>query len=118
MHVHCSIKWNDAFYEWTYRLTSKEFDGLVSNGRFKRISSYKDTDIVYDTEQQRQRTYVPAEVPSILDCANPFNNVYKSGIGNYFRHDPEGSYRPGTGNWTSFVERIHNFDIKRPVENY
>ena len=82
------------------------------------IRSKGDTDVVYDNKQQRERTYTPAEVPSILDCANPFNNVYKSGIGNYLSCDPEGAYRPGTGNWTKFAELINTFDITKTVEDY
>ena len=114
----CSIRWKDARYDWTYRLKGGEMDELVRKGRFTRISSSYREDVVYDNIQHRQRVYTPAETPSILDCANPFNNVYQSGISNYFRHDPEGTYRPGTGNWTRLVEWIDSFDITKPVEQY
>ena len=69
---------------------------------------------------KRKITFYPAttEVPLIQDCANPFNNVYESGIGKYSSRDPEGTYRPGTGNWTKFAELIHTFDINHSVEKY
>lgn len=113
-----SIKWNDGYYEWTYRLTNNEFQSLVANGRFTLISSSRGEDVVYDTHQKRQSTYYPIGVPEILDVANPFNNIYKNGIGNYFSKDPHGSFHPGTGNWTRFAELIHTFDLTVPVEQY
>ena len=110
------IKWNDGYYDWTYRLTNSEFQSLITNGRFKLISSNRDgTDIVYDNEQKRQRQYSPITECYILDPANPFNNIYKSGIGNYFGNDPEGSYRPGVGNWTRFAELIDTFNLTQPI---
>ena len=111
-----SIKWNDGYYEWTYRLTNSEIQSLIKNGRFTLISSKSDgTDIVYDNVQKRQRQYTPITEPEIIDPANPFNNIYKSGIGNYFSRDPEGSYRPGVGNWTRFADLIDTFNLKQPI---
>lgn len=80
------------------------------------ISSKSDgTDIVYDNVQQRQRRYTPITEPEIIDPANPFNNIYKSGIGNYFSRDPEGSYRPGVGNWTRFADHIDTFNLTQSI---
>ena len=73
---------------------------------------------MYDNEQKRQHTYYPAEVPSILDVANPFNNVYKSGIGNYHCKDPQGSFHPGTGKWSPLVEKIDKFSLSKSLEYY
>ena len=113
-----SIKWNDGYYEWTYRLTGEEFQSLLDSRRFTYIRKLPNGDLVYDNEQQRQRTYHPAEVPSILDVANPFNDVYKSGIGNYFSKDPQGSFHPGTGKWSPLAEKIVTFNLATPVEQY
>lgn len=93
-----------------YRLTGTEFNSLLGN-RFELIRSSPGRDVVYDHKQKRQRTYVPAEVPSILDVANPFNNVYKSGISNYINSKPQGSYRPGTANWSHFAANIDTFSL-------
>ena len=44
--------------------------------------------------------------PYILDPANPFNNLYVSGV---VRCDPEhhfGDYGNGNGNWQSFVDKV------------
>ena len=93
---------------------------MIYNGRFTLLHSNPDdsTYDVYDNVQKRTRHYVPEQLPYIKDVANPFNNVYQSGIGNYFSNDPEGTYRPGTGKWTNLVQWIDTFDPKIPVENY
>ena len=93
---------------------------MIYNGRFTLLHSNPDdgTDDVYDNVQKRTRHYGPVQLPYIKDVANPFNNVYQSGIGNYFSNDPEGTYRPGTGKWTNLVQWIDTFDPKIPVENY
>lgn len=81
------------------------------------ISSNKITGegIIYDNEQQRERRYTPNEIPNIVDVANPFNNVYKSGVANYFSKDPEGSYHPGQSNWTNFATQIDTFELSKPI---
>uniref|UniRef100_A0A1X7V266 2'-5'-oligoadenylate synthetase 1 domain-containing protein n=1 Tax=Amphimedon queenslandica TaxID=400682 RepID=A0A1X7V266_AMPQE len=116
-HEKINIKWNDGYYDWTYRLTHEEFQSLLGN-RFTLISSSNGVDVVYDKKQQRERTYTPAEVPSILDVANPFNDVYVSGIGNYHCKDPQGSFHPGTGKWSPLVGKIDTFSLSKPLEYY
>ena len=49
--------------------------------------------------------------PYIIDPANPFNNVYKSGISRYKANSPEGTYEPGDGNWSNFVRYIDSLDL-------
>ena len=49
--------------------------------------------------------------PYIIDPANPFNNVYVTGIGKYKGGRPESSYEPGDGNWTKFVELIDTLQL-------
>ena len=51
--------------------------------------------------------------PYIIDPANPFNNVYLSGIGKYEANSPEGTYEPGDGNWTQFVCYVDTLDLRK-----
>ena len=55
--------------------------------------------------------------PYILDPANPYNNLYLSGIGNYKASEPEAKYKygPGNGNWTAFVAKIDTLDLSKGV---
>ena len=57
----------------------------------------------------------PAHGPYIIDSANPFNNVYISGIGHYDAGSPEGTYEKGDGDWTLFVQNIASLDLSQPV---
>ena len=52
-------------------------------------------------------SYFPKQ-PYIIDPANPFNNVYKSGISRYLADYPEIS---DDGNWTNFVRHINSLDL-------
>ena len=51
--------------------------------------------------------------PYILDPANPFNNMYKSGVGPY---DPNKhffrGYAPENGKWGPFVAKVHSLDLR------
>ena len=49
--------------------------------------------------------------PCIIDPANPFNNVYVSGISRYSANSSEGTYEQGDGNWTNFVRYIDTFSL-------
>ena len=51
--------------------------------------------------------------PYIIDPANPFNNVYITGIGHYDAGSPEGTYENGDGNWTLFVRNIASLDLSQ-----
>jgi hypothetical protein len=118
-HQTLYIEWNtDGYYEFTYRLKPGQIKELIASGRFTLKSSNEATgvDVVYDNVQERIRHYSPVKLPDIVDVANPFNNVYKSGIGNYFSKDPQASYHPGTGNWTNFSNWIDNFDLSLPIQ--
>ena len=50
-------------------------------------------------------------VPYIIDPANPFNNVYHSGISRHRANNKEDTYGPGDGNWTVFVHYIDSLDL-------
>ena len=54
---------------------------------------------------------VPHGHPYILDPANPFNNMYLSGVGPYQpgRHFSE--YAPGNGKWGPFAEKVHSLEL-------
>ena len=73
-------------------------------------------DIVYDNIFKKRRHYTSVEMPNIADVANPFNNVYKSGVGNYFSKDPDCSYHPGTANWNNFAMQIDTFHLDQPIK--
>lgn len=51
------------------------------------------------------------KVPYIIDPANPFNNVYYSGISQHRANNKEDTYGPGDGNWTVFVRYIDSLDL-------
>lgn len=52
--------------------------------------------------------------PRILDPANPYNNLYKTGIGRYNTRTSD--YEEGDGNWTLFVKYIDTVDLAKPVD--
>ena len=60
-----------------------------------------------DNEQHR--------APFIMDPANPYNNLYETGIARYRAGSAEGTYAPGDGNWTVFVRRIDSLDLSQAV---
>ena len=63
----------------------------------------------YDERYLRRHGLLQA--PCIIDPANPFNNVYKSGVA-YYR-GREDNYGPGDGNWTNMVTYIDHLDLSR-----
>ena len=58
--------------------------------------------------------YPSAEVPQpyILDPANPFNNMYKSGVGPYDPNSHFCEYAPGNGKWGPFVAKVRSLDLR------
>lgn len=60
-----------------------------------------------DVEQHR--------APFIMDPANPYNNLYVTGIGPYTADSAEGTYAPGDGNWAMFVRHIDSLDLSQAV---
>ena len=56
-----------------------------------------------------------ASPPYILDPANPYNNLYITGIGYYKASSPKGTYGPGDGNWATFKYYIGTLDLSRAV---
>ena len=61
---------------------------------------------------QRYTSIFPLR-PYIIDPANPFNNVYLSGIGKYEANSPEGTYEQGNGKWTTFVRYVSTLDLSQ-----
>jgi hypothetical protein len=82
---------------------------IVRNHRYIKVSWVNDG-AIYD-----QNTCRPLyQTPCILDPANPFNNLYKSGLhpykGGNIRKD---RYNEGDGDWTNMVEYIGQLDLSR-----
>lgn len=59
---------------------------------------------------EKYKSWFPKKPPYIIDPANPFNNVYKSGIK---RCEPA---VPDDGKWTNFVKHIDSLDLSIPLE--
>lgn len=108
-------------------LTRDEYNGFVRSGRFtEKPASTDSATVVYDNVDRKERRYYPAlpqlfpsnpsqhrmTPPAIVDVGNPYNNIYKTGIG---RYRAKGSAFPGGGNWTKFTELIGSFSLKDSV---
>ena len=66
---------------------------------------------------QQLQNYPEARVPKpyILDPANPFNNMYRSGVAYYVPHEHYCEYSEGNGNWTPFIRHVGSLDLTQPI---
>ena len=70
--------------------------------------------LVYETSWQLEEypsARVPQGQPYILDPANPFNNLYQSGVGSFDPGTHFCEYAPGDGKWEPFAEKVHSLDL-------
>lgn len=61
------------------------------------------------------RDMIPSP-PRIIDPANPSNNLYYTGIGQYYPNSKASDYEEGDGDWTLLVRYIDSIDLTKSVE--
>lgn len=54
--------------------------------------------------------------PYILDPANPYNNLYITGVGPYDPHRHYRQYGEGKGKWVPFVHNVDSLDLTKAIQ--
>ena len=66
-------------------------------------------------DQEKHPNCINDWEPYVLDPANPFNNLYITGVARYIPDEPFGDYVEGNRNWVPLARQIETLDLTKSL---